>query len=269
MKAKPFPFLAVIVTVMVFVSCDSKPKQARLDTIIKDLAADSYSLSFDKTYPDYGITQTSYGAESMLAYAEPQDVICPEPWRKRFPGLKVPVYVIPKLVLPTCPTMIPPDIGIKLSDLLAKADPAIFTGLKQIKVDGVNVLLANDKFTAQYANLKTDMMDDSVLNNLDANKYLLLMESGNMYAGFTRGFYGNANLNDLSGITKSEPATAAKAKVPFPFKKFFRPIYIGCFDPEILTSLKDKLVLINPQVYKALQINELPEGGRIATLSMQ
>jgi hypothetical protein len=254
MQTKFFSFLALFALTSFFISC----KNQRLDNIVKDLANDSYSLSFDKTYPDYGITKTSYGAENYLVYADPQDVICPEPWRVRFPKTKIPVYGIPKIVQPTCPTMIPIDIRDRLSALLAKADPAVFGGLKSINVDGGKVLLANEKFTAQYANLKPDMMDDSVLNNLDANKYLLLQAPENMYAGFSRGFYGNANLNELI-LTKSK----------IDFKKIFRPIYIGCFDPVIMTSLKDKLALINPQVYKSLQIHQLPEDGRIAVLGMQ
>lgn len=251
--------LVIAATALLFASCKKKPS---LDSIVKDLATDNYSLSFDKTYPEFGISKTAYGSDNFLVYADPQDVICPEPSRLRFPKAKVPVYVIPKIVLPTCPTMIPWDFSEKLADLIQKADPNVFAGLKPIKVDGGKALLANDKFTAQYASLKADKMDDSVLNNLNADKYLLLMAPDKQYAGFERGFYGNANINQLaaSGTAKQSGSR---------LKDFFRPVYIGCFDPEIMTVLKSKLELINPQVFKSLQINQVQENARAATLSFQ
>ena len=73
----------------------------------------------------------------------------------------------------------------------------MFGNLKQINLQGGNVLLADEKFTSTYANIKTDMIDDSVLSGLDVSKFILLQMPGDMSGGFTRDFYGNANLNDI------------------------------------------------------------------------
>ena len=139
-----------------------------------------------------------------------------------------------------------------------EADPAEFAGLKQIKlIDSKNVLLANDKFTAQFASLKPDMLDDSVMNGLDNSKFLLLESPGNLTSGFTRNFYGNARLDNITLEKK------------IPFGKIFRPILIGCFDPQILATLKDKLAAINPAVYKSLELTKLQEDNTIGVLSLQ
>jgi hypothetical protein len=251
-----FFLAAFLVTVYLFTSCKPGNKSDRLDDIVKDLSDNNYSLSFDKTYPDFGITKTSYGAESFIAYADPQDVICPEPWRARFPRSRVPIFRIPKIVQPTCPTMIPLDIADKVAGILSKADPTEFAGLKQIKLsNNKNVLLANEKFTSQYTALKADMIDDSVTNGLDDSKFLLLEDFGNLTPGFTRNFYGNANMDDI--IKKID------------FFHIVRPILIGCFDPQILTSLKDKLAAINPATYQSLQLTRLDQDSTVGVLSLQ
>ena len=259
MKKTRLVIVAFLAAFCLLTSC--KAKTDRLDDIVKDLSADSYSLSFGKTYPDYGITKTSYGAESVLAYADPQDVICPEPWRIRFPKSTVPVFTFPKRVLPTCPTMIPLDIANRVEGVLTKADPTEFAGLKQIKlIDSKNVLLANDQFTGQYTALKADMVDDSILNGLDYNKFLLLEEPVNLTQGFTRYFYGNASLNTDASVNTS----SRSGKINF---QIFRPVLIGCFDPEILRLIREKFVAWNPSVYGAWQVTISPQDSNIAVLS--
>lgn len=259
MKPKFCLVFAVIAMSFSLICCPGcKPTTNRLDDIVKDLKEDSFSLSFEKTYPDYGITKTSYGAESFLAFADPQDVICPEPIRLRYPNLQVPVFQIPKIIQPTCPTMIPIDIATRVSDLLVKADGALFSGLKQIKLQGGNnVLLANEKFTSQYTSLRLDKIDDSVVNNVDGNKFLLLETPGNLSPGFTRGFYGYANLNDI---------VMKKNKLDIPH--IFRPILIGCLDPQILATLRERLITLNPAVYKSLQVTPLQQDASVSVLSM-
>ena len=75
----------------------------RINAIVKDLALDSYSLSFEKAIPSGGITQTAYGADNYLAFADPQDLICPDPIRLRFK--RIPIWKRPNFILPTCPDM--------------------------------------------------------------------------------------------------------------------------------------------------------------------
>jgi len=262
MKRILFSAAAFVTAACLFTSC--KPKTERLDDIVKDLSADSYSLSFDKTYPDYGITKTSYGAESIIAYADPEDVICGEPWRIRFPKSSVPIFKIPQIVQPTCPIMIPLDIATRVEDVLTKADPVGFAGLKQLKlVDSKNVLLANEKFTGQFAALKPDMIDDSVLNGLDYNKFLLLEEPGNLSPGFTRNFYGTANIPD--NATKTNTITGANTN----FVKIYRPVLIGCLDPKILALIKERAIVFKLTTPTAWQLTTLGQDSTIGVLSKQ
>src|SRR6476620_11208670 len=62
----------------------------RIDAIVSDLSVDSYSLHFSKTYPKSGITKAAYGSDTYLAFADPQDVICGEPIRLKYP--RVPIW---------------------------------------------------------------------------------------------------------------------------------------------------------------------------------
>jgi len=237
-------------------SCQSK--KDRLDDIVKDISADSYSLSFAKTNPDHGITKTSYGTESFIVYADPQDIICPEPWRIRFPKSTVPVFRFPTMVRPiiTCPEFVPIKFGDRVKKILTEADPQEFSGIRQIKlVDGENVLLANEKFTSQYASLKADMIDDSILNGLDYNKFLLLQDPGNLSPGFTRYFYGNASMSATSGTEKID------------FGRF-RPVLIGCLDSKTLTSIRDRFVAWKPEFNK-WQLTKSQNDSTVAVLSQQ
>ena len=256
MKRVLFSMVAFAAAVCLLTSCQSK--KGRLDDIVKDLSADSYSLSFAKTNPDHGITKTSYGTESFIVYADPQDMICPEPWRIRFPKSTVPIFRFPTMVRPiiTCPEFVPLNFGDRVTKILTEADPQEFSGIKQIKlVDGKNVLLANEKFTSQYASLKADMIDDSILSGLDYNKFLLLQDPGNLSAGFTRYFYGNASMTTMSSSEK------------FDFGRF-RPVLIGCLDPKILTLIREKFAAWKPELNK-WQLTRSENDSTVAVLSQQ
>lgn len=247
MKSKFFSYaVAIMVLTVLMGSC--KPKNERVDDIVKDLAPESYSLHFDKEYPDYGITKTTYGAESYLVSAEPGDVICPDPIRVRLKGGGIPIYRLPKIVWPTCPDFVPINLGEKFKDILTKADAERFNGLELVKLANNNSFLATKQFKSQFASLKPDAIDDSVLANEDAGKFLLLEDPANLSSGFTRYFYGGAPKIDFSR---------------------FRPILIGCFDPRILVNIKDRLAAINPVVYKSLNVSPAAGGdSSIAVLSM-
>src|SRR6187431_873469 len=81
MKPKVFFSAIAIIAVAVILAGCPTTKQERLDDIVKDLNKESYSLSFETAMPEKGISQTQYGAESFLAFADPQDLICPDPIR--------------------------------------------------------------------------------------------------------------------------------------------------------------------------------------------
>jgi hypothetical protein len=103
----------------------------RIDAIVKDLSLDSYSFSFSKAMPEAGVTKTAYGADNYLVYADPQDLICPEPIIFRYK--KIPIWKRPNFIQPTCPDM---SIDIKkltqVQNVIAKADPAQYGSLKGI-----------------------------------------------------------------------------------------------------------------------------------------
>lgn len=252
---KPRIFIsAVIIIAVAAIIAGCPPKPQRLDDIVKDLSKESYSLSFENAMPEQGISQTQYGAESFLAFADPQDLICGDPIKSRYKA-GIPVWSIPKIVRPTCPDMIPPGVATKLIDALKVADAAQFGNLKQINLQGGNVLLADEKFTSTYANIKPDMIDDSVLAGLDESKFIMLQMPGDMSGGFTRDFYGNANLNEI---------VFTKYKIDLP--GILPPRLKGCFDPQVLTTIRDRLAMMNPDVYKGLQVSTLPQDQSIGVM---
>jgi hypothetical protein len=244
MKSKLLSY-AVVVFLFTALLGSCKPKNERVDDIVKDLATESYSLNFDKQYPEFGITKTAYGTESYLVYAEPGDVICPDPIRIRLKGGGIPIFKNPKIIWPTCPDFVPINLGEKFKDILAKADAEKFTGLELVKLANNSSFLASKQFKSQFASLKPDAIDDSVLANMDADKFLILQDPGNLSSGFTRYFYGGAPKIDFSR---------------------FRPILIGCFDPRILLNIKERLVAINPAVYKSLNVS--PAAGADSTIAV-
>lgn len=240
-----------------------KPKPDRLDSIVKDLPANSYSLSFDKAYPQQGINKTSYGTENFIVYAEPEDVKCGTDWRRRFPTKPIPVWSGINKVIPTCPKFVPIDIAGLIKNVISDAGDT-YRGLREIRTfNANNVLLANENFTGRFASLKPDVMDDSILNGLDYDKFLMLDDAASLAPGFNRNFYGSAQIafgDDASSKSNNEVVLKNKDVVV----KFWRK-YIGCFDPDILKIIRDRLAAFDPGRFKNWQVNKL--DNNVAVLS--
>ena len=227
----------------------------RIDAIVKDLAKDSYSLSFDKAIPAAGITKTAYGADNYLVFADPQDVICPQPLRLR--QKLIPVWKLPTIVQPTCPDYVPDFSKFKqISDVLRNADPRQFAGLQGIKATNSSVIIATDKFKSQFANLQLDRID-RITSNLDAGHFLLLNYPGNYNNVFTRNFYGYADINKMV----FEP-------YKINLKDILKRPLIGCYDPRDLTTILKGLKDINPVLYKNLNVTPLKQDKNIAVLAV-
>jgi hypothetical protein len=220
----------------------------RIDEIVKDLALDQYSLHFDRAIPSAGITRTAYGADNYLVFADPQDLICPDPIRIR--QKYIPIWKIPNFIPPTCPDMII-DINKfeQIYKVVANADPAQFGSLKQIALINGGALMAGEKFTGQYANLRTDKFDE-LTSDLDPTRYIMFNAPGNFDGVFTRDAYGYADL----------------AKYVFPrykvnLKDLIKPTLKGCFDPLILEIIRKRLIDVNPETYKGLDVTLLGEDA--------
>lgn len=230
----------------------------RIDAIVKDLSVDSYSLHFNKTYPESGITKTAYGSNTYLAFADPQDVICGDPIRLRYP--RVPIWRRPTVAPwpPTCPDMTPDIYKLgQIQEILMKANPKLYGTLKQVKfVNQEGGFLAADVFFKNFSALKTDKIDDATAN-LKLDKFLMLNDAANLGTGATRNFYGYADLNEL---------------VFKPYKKslkdILKPTLKGCYDPETLKALISQLQKIDPSYYKSLTLTYLPENRQIGIMSL-
>lgn len=228
----------------------------RVDAIVKDLAIDNYSFSFAKPNTAAGITRTAYGSDNYLTFADPQDLICPEPFRIKFPK-GVPVWKRPIFVVPTCPDMTIDILKLnQLQDLIVKADYAQYGRLKQIQTYGGGGMLASEETFKAFSSLKTDKLDD-MLGDFSGAKFIMLGAPDAAQGGvFTRGFYGYANLNDI--VFKPYKIN---------LKDLIKPTLKGCFDPLILKSIREKLVSINPAMYKGLDVTTLPQNRNIAILN--
>ncbi len=227
----------------------------RIDAIVKDLSLSSYSLSFSKPIPAGGITKTAYGADNYLAFADPQDLICGDPIRSKYK--QIPIWKRPNIIWPTCPDMVL-DLNklTQIQDVLVKADYKQFGALKQIKFLSGGGFLANSNFTNQFPAMKLDKVDDAI-GGFSGEQFLILNAPGNYGTGATRSFYGYADLN----------------KIVFqPYKKNLRdllkPTLKGCYDPIVLSGIKEKLQGIDPSYYKSLTVTYLPENKSIGILSM-
>ena len=219
----------------------------RIDEIVSGLAAQDYSFSFDQPYPSAGITRNAYGADSYLAYVDPQDLICPEPFRLK--QKKVAIWKRPNFIVPTCPDM---TIDIwkleQIKDIAVKANAREFEGLKSIAFLDKGGVLATEKFTSQFRSMKLDKIDE-VTGDLDGERYLMLNAPGDFSGGVTRSFYGYADLNKyVFGPLRTN------------LKDILKPTLKGCFDPIVLSELKARLQKIDPVVYKNLNVTTLDQN---------
>ncbi|MEP6947916.1 MAG: hypothetical protein ABI863_01515 [Ginsengibacter sp.] len=227
----------------------------RIDAIVKDLSLDSYSFSFSNPMPNAGITRTAYGADNYLVYADPQDLICPEPIRIRYKY--VPIWKRPNFIQPTCPDMaIDVNKLTQVQQLIAKADPAQYGSLKGIKISNGGAALASGAFIKSYSNLQLDKMD-ALTKGLDPSRFVLLGAPDNTKGGaFTRNFYGYADLDAL--VFKPYKTN---------LRDIIKPTIKGCFDPLILKTIRERLVEFNAGMYKGLTVTPLQQDKSIAVLN--
>lgn len=228
----------------------------RIDVILKDLSTANYSLSFENTNEAAGITRTQYGADNYLAFTDPQILKCPDFITKRYRA--VPLWRIPKLIKPTCPDMVI-DIA-KLRELqkhLVQSDYKTFGALKEYGLSSGGGFLADDKFTSQFARMQYDKIDDAT-QDLNPASFLLLNQPGVTTGGFTRNFYGHADLNNI--VLKRYRKSLID---------IFKPTLKGCFDPKILAIIRERLMKIDPSVHKNLAVVPFAENNNIAMLQAQ
>lgn len=228
----------------------------RIDAIMKDLDKNNYSLSFNKAMPDFGITRTAYGADNYLVFADPQDLICPDPIIKRFK--KVPIWRRPAFIWPTCPDMIPDIFRLKeIRELLIKADIKQFGSLKEIQVASGGGVLAGEQMFSQFRSMKLDKIDD-LTKDLNPAQYIMLNEPGRFEGGFTRNFYGYADINEI--VFK---------KYKRNLKDLLKPTLKGCYDPLVLSEIRKRLQKFDPVAHKFLVVTPLAENKNIAVLQNQ
>ncbi len=231
----------------------SASNEDRIDSIVRNLEANSYSLSFDAPIPSAGITRTAYGADSYLVYAT-----APGSSRLTYQGIpyKFPVYRIPKLSNGSCPaygSMV--VIAKQINELLQKADPLKYGGLQNVELTNGGAVLMGRQQAADLFNVKTDRVEE-LLKGVDAKKYMLLNDPSAPSGLFIRNFYGSADLNEtvLTPYSKS-------------IKDIIKPRGIGCFNNEIMKVIKEKFEVANPSLSRGLTITPLAENRNISVLS--
>ena len=228
----------------------------RIDAIMKDLSTNSYSLNFDKAMPDYGITRTAYGADNYLVFADPQNLKCPDPILARYK--RIPLWRRPVIIQPTCPDL---SIDIyklnQVRDLLMKADYNKYGSLRQVSLLNGGGLLGDQKFLGQFPNIKLDRIDE-ITKDLSPDRFLMLNQPGTYTGGFTRSFYGFADLNSIVFRPYGKS-----------LKDIYKPTLKGCFDPIILSTIKQRLQSMDPATYKYLTVAPLAENKSIAVLYSQ
>jgi hypothetical protein len=226
----------------------------RIDEIVKDLSTQNYSLSFEKPIPSVGITRTAYGSDSYVVFADPQDLICPDPIRWKYK--RVPIWKIPTFIFPTCPDMIIDINKIRqVRELLVKGDPAQFKGLKEVGLSNGGGFLATEKLVAQYSSLRLDKIDDLTFD-LDGAKYMMFHDPNSISNGFQRNFYGFADIPNI--VLRPNKIN---------LKDLLKPTLKGCFDPLILSIIKERLQRFDPATYKGLNVTPLEQNKEIAVLS--
>jgi hypothetical protein len=258
MKSKTAKLLFNVVILAIpilLMNCSASKRKDRIEEIVKDLGKEEYSLSFEKPITAKGVYKTAYGAENYLVYADPGDLICGDPIRRKFP--RIPIWRIPKRVLPTCPDMVwNVKVAEQLNEFLAGADVAQFKGLRTVQFAGGGALFVTEKFTSQYAKLGLDKMDETVFDGLDGERYLMLMS--NPMPGFQRDFYGYADLGQFG----------LKGRKINP-KDFFKPKLQGCFDPRVLEQIRERLIKVNPGQFESLQVTQLEQMKDVSVLALR
>ena len=238
-------------------SSNATTGEDRIQAIVNDLSVDSYSLNFRQAYPNSGISKKHYGTDTYLAFADPGDLRCPDPIRKRY--IKIPIWRRPVVTPwpPTCPDMTPDIYKLEqIQQLLISADPKFYGSLKEVKfINQDGGFLGTDAYFKKFAAMQYDKIDNATAR-LSLDKFLMLSDGANLGTGATRNFYGYADLNEI---------------VFKPYKKTLKDILPtqlkGCFDPETLKLLRAQLQQVDPVYYKSLTLTSLPENKQIGILT--
>ncbi len=217
-------------------------KGDRIDEILRDLKSSDYSLTFQKAYPEHGISRTSYGDGSFLHFADPKKL----GFNLNYD--KVPIWKIPKMIVPTCPDM---AIDIHrldaIKDILAKADVRQFGALQTINFLGGGGFLADEQHLAQYKNAQPDKIDE-LTKDLSLEKFLILNLPGKSAGHFTRSFYGTADLNKII------------LKPGQDLREILKPTLKGCFDPVILDAIRERLQKFDPVAFGGLAVRSIDQN---------
>lgn len=225
-----------------------------LDAILKDLNPDTYTLVFDGLPANNYITKARYGNLSdETQYFGPGG-------RPPFPELaKIGYERVPfrKIWIKTCPTMIPVfDIASRAALLAQKADPKQFADLGVYEVGKGQQLLATKSFLTAGARLLPDVVDQKVIGKNDLSKFRLSVPEG-ILPYFTRGFYGTADITQVSSAGARLTVYNGLKWEDILRKRF--PNLIGCFDPEIMKDIRANFARLDKR-FQQLNIEEVAGG---------
>lgn len=227
-----------------------------LDAILKDLAPETYLLTFEGLPANNYITKAAYGTLS-------DEEFCGTPPRPNpFPELYKIGYTsgIPfkKIWIKTCPTMIPfKDIASRAAALMQKVDSKTFADLAITEIGPNQQLLATKSFLTAASRLQPDAMDKA-LSGLDLKKFRLTLPQGTKLPGFTRGFYGIGDITQMPDAGARLPIYAGLTWKDILSKRF--PNIIGCFDEKILIDIRANFSRIDKN-YANMNIEEVAGGA--------
>lgn len=242
-------------------------KQPTLDTVLKDLPAESYALHFEELPPnDKVITQAGYGKlPEGLMYDI--DEICP-PLKVIGYGKIPPIMIPPRIFIPptqvgpklfpprTCPDFVPWRIQESVLELIRQSNWKYAKEIESVKA-GEHGVLISSSVLKDFRAIQPDRMDTEGMKGVDINQvFVAIPESLGAAAAlpdgakgggpdfFKRAWYGQR----WKGI-----------KLP--------PRYIGCFDPVYLSIIRENLIRYDKQRFESLQVNELDAAAKTASLS--
>jgi hypothetical protein len=267
-------FAAALFGLAVLLSAQACKKPKTLDTVLKDIPAESYSLNFQDLPSDNKlITQVSYGKRAD-GFMLDIDEICPPlkkiGYRKIPPIIVGPRIFVPSttppirlIVLPTCVEYVPMVIRDGVLDVIRKSGLKYAQDLKAITAGDKAVLLSQNVLN-DFQNIQPDRMDLEGMKGVDLDQVFVMIPE-NLPAPVAA----------AQGIAKAGPGGGSGAD-PGYFKRGWYgqrykdlkipPKYIGCFDPVYLNILRDNLIRYNQAQFGSLNVIEIDAAAKTATL---
>jgi hypothetical protein len=246
--------LVLLLFAAVYSACVNNP--VTLDTVLKDLPAESYALNFEGLDKDPVLTKAQWGAANTEILMDIEE-ICP-PLRKfgykKFPRNIIwpPVnrnIVLPPQIVQTCPDFIPFKVSDALLNVLKTSKWQYAKEIQTVRA-GDYALVGTAEVFKTFASIQPDSMDMAGMRNVQYDKVFLLPQPDGF---FRRPWYGDAGLA-AAGLTYGR------------FRDLFPQKQIGCFDPEQLRLIRENLVKINPAQFEGLKVQEIA-GVKGAALS--